>query len=341
MGNIIAIIPARSGSKSVKDKNIRLMNGKPLLAYSIEQALQSSKINRVIVSTDSVYYQEIAQKYGAEVPFIRPREISQDISLDLEVFQHALQWLYDNENYKADICVHLRPTHPIREPEMIDEMVSMLEEDPHLDSMRSICLAKQTPYKMWRFTDDGLIQVEPILHDIPEAYNAPRQALPQIYMQNACIDIVRGSTILEKNSMTGDCIGGYVMKYDFDIDTEDDFLRAEKIQLLSQAVKYCHPLKVCCDIDGILASKTQNNNYIEARPIVENIEIINRLHKKGHHIILFTARGYETGFDWNQFTEDQMKEWNVLFDELIFEKPNADLYIDDKLIELENLKYFL
>ena len=105
--NILAIIPARSGSKSVKDKNIRIMNGKPMLAYSIENALQSGLVNRVIVSTDSPIYQEIACKFGAETPFLRPAEISADSSLDIEVFDHALRWLLDNEGYHADICVHL------------------------------------------------------------------------------------------------------------------------------------------------------------------------------------------------------------------------------------------
>ena len=105
--NILAVIPARSGSKSVKNKNIRLIDGKPMLAYSIEHALKSRLINRVILSTDSEKYAEIGRQFGAEVPFIRPAEFATDTSLDIDVFRHALLWLKENENYEADIVVQL------------------------------------------------------------------------------------------------------------------------------------------------------------------------------------------------------------------------------------------
>lgn len=340
MGRVIAIIPARSGSKSVPDKNIRLMNGKPLIAYSIEQALASSKIDRVIVSTDSPAYKAIAEKHGAEVPFLRPAEFAQDDSLDLDVFQHALLWLKENESYTAEICVHLRPTHPIREVGNIDDMVAMLEKDPDLDSVRSVSLAKQTPYKMWRFSDSQ--KMEPILHeDIPEAYNAPRQKLPKVYMQNACIDVVRSRTILGKNSMTGDHIAGYRMSYDFDIDTEADFLRAERVQLLLQAKREHLRLRIYCDIDGVLASKTPQNDYRRATALQKNISIINSLYEAGHQIVLFTARGYKTGIDWRETTKEQMNNWGVKYHQLFFGKPDADFYVDDKLIGLDQFELLL
>ena len=109
--NILAIIPARSGSKSVVNKNIRLINNKPMMAYSIEHALNSKLINRVIVSTDSEEYAEIARQYGAEVPFIRPAEYATDTALDIDVFRHALTFLKETEGYEADIVVQLRPTY--------------------------------------------------------------------------------------------------------------------------------------------------------------------------------------------------------------------------------------
>lgn len=342
MGKVVAIIPARSGSKSVKNKNIRIMNGKPMLAYSIEQALASSKIDRVIVSTDSPRYQTIAKEYGAEVPFLRPVGISQDTSLDIEVFQHALRWFQNNEQYYADICVHLRPTHPIRAPEDIDKMISVLEENPELDAIRSVSPVKQTPYKMWLFTDGTSHQMHPVTScEVPEAYNAPRQQLPEVYMQNACIDVIRSDTILKKGSMTGDKIAGYKMDYDFDIDTESDFLNAEKAQLLFQAAKDGRKLKICCDIDGILAAKTPSNDYAKATSIEKNIQLINALYKQGCYIVLFTARGYQTGLDWEQITQDQMRRWGVHYHELLFGKPDADIYIDDKFFELETLKILL
>ena len=342
MGHFIALIPARSGSKSVKDKNIRIMNGKPMLAYSIEQALQSKKIERVIVSTDSPVYRDIALQYGAEVPFLRPAEISGDTSLDIEVFKHALRWLQENESYQADICVHLRPTHPVRSVQDIDQMVSLLEEHPEWDAVRSVSPAAQTPYKMWLFPESDSGVMKPLTTcDVPEAYNAPRQKLPQVYMQNACIDVMRASTVLEKHSMTGDRIAGYKMPYDFDIDTEEDFLRAERFMLLEQAIREGKRLKICCDIDGVIAAKTPENDYGRAYPMENNIRTLNALHDMGFQIVLFTARGYKTGIDWKDTTLQQMKAWNVRYHELHFGKPDADIYIDDKFFGLDELRSVL
>lgn len=224
--NIIAVIPARSGSKSVKDKNIRKMNGKPMLAYSIEHAKQSKYINRVIVSTDSQHYAAIAKEYGAEVPFLRPEEYATDTALDYDVFLHCLSYLKDREGYEADIVVQLRPTYPIRNVVDIDRMIEMLWEHPEADSVRSIAQAKEIPYKMWHRQDDGTIT--PIMKGIPECYNMPRQELPKVYYQNACIDVFRGKVVLEKASMSGDVILGYEMDHNYDIDTEEEFLKAEE-----------------------------------------------------------------------------------------------------------------
>jgi CMP-N-acetylneuraminic acid synthetase len=337
----IAVIPARSGSKSVKDKNIRIMNGKPMLAYSIEHAKMAKSVDRVIVSTDSEYYRDIALSYGAEAPFLRPSDISTDKSLDIEVFLHLLKWLEQNESSAApEIFVHLRPTHPVRDFNDIDQMVDILEKNQDADSVRSLSLAKQTPYKMWIFKD-GTNLVQPIAQcSIKEAYNAPRQSLPPVYMQNACIDIVRSKTIIE-GSMTGKKILGYKMDYDFDIDNEDEFLRAERYLTLRDALQTGRKLKLCIDIDGVIASKTSDNNYAMATPLQRNISVINALKQQGHKVCLFTARGYHTGLDWEMITEEQMKNWNIKYDELKFGKPDADIYIDDKLFNLEELKYLI
>lgn len=226
---ILAVIPARSGSKSVKDKNIRLIAGKPMIAYSIEHALKTESIDRVIVSTDSEKYAEIARQYGAEVPFIRPAEYASDTALDLDVFKHALGYLKEKENYVPDIVVQLRPTYPIRDIKDIENMIKYLEKHPDVDSVRCIAPAKEIPYKMW-FMDENNI-LEPIMKDIPECYNMPRQELPKVYYQNACIDVFRTTVVTEKNSMTGDIIAGYKMDENYDIDTEEEFLRAgEKLE---------------------------------------------------------------------------------------------------------------
>ncbi len=223
---VLAVIPARSGSKSVKDKNIRPIAGKPMIAYSIEHALKSPSIDRVIVSTDSQVYADIAEKYGAEVPFIRPAEYATDTALDIDVFKHALNYLKEKEDYVPDIVVQLRPTYPIRDIQDIENMINYLIEHPEIDSVRCVAPAKEIPYKMW-FMNEGEL-LEPVMKDIPECYNMPRQQLPKVYYQNACIDVFRTTVVTEKNSMTGDIIAGYQMEENFDIDTEEDFLRASE-----------------------------------------------------------------------------------------------------------------
>lgn len=226
MGEVLAIIPARSGSKSIKDKNIRLINGKPMLAYSIEHALQAKCIDRVIVSTDSEEYAKIAKKYGAETPFIRPAELAADTSLDIDVFEHALKYLEENEGYLPELVVQLRPTYPVRKISDIENMVSYMKNNPDIDSMRCIASAKEIPYKMWFKDNDNIIS--PIMTEIPECYNMPRQQLPKVYYQNACIDVIRTEVILKKHSMSGERIAGYEMDENFDIDTEEELIAVEK-----------------------------------------------------------------------------------------------------------------
>jgi CMP-N,N'-diacetyllegionaminic acid synthase len=224
---ILGLIPARKGSKSITNKNIRLINGKPLLAYSVEHAAQSKLINRILVSTDSDKYGRIARKHGAEYLFLRPGNISGDKATDLEVFKHALDWLLMNENYVPDICVHLRPTYPIRDPQDIDNMIKIITGNPEIDSVRSVAISPETPYKMWSRNEEGYIK--PLLDcKIPEAYNQPRQILPVVYLQNACIDVIRTSTILHKKSMTGDRIYGYIMEQNWDVDLISQLKKARK-----------------------------------------------------------------------------------------------------------------
>jgi len=333
MKNVLAIIPARSGSKSVKHKNIRLMNNKPLLAYSIEHALKSERINRVIVSTDSKEYAQIAAEYGAEVPFIRPSELSGDYSLDIEVFQHALDFL-KKENYIPDIIVHLRPTFPIRNVQDIDKMVDMMLQDETIDSIRCVVPAKEIPHKMWYLEGDG--ELKPLLNDISEGYNLPRQKLPKTFYQNACIDVINPRAILQYSSMSGKNIKGFLMKQNFDIDTEEEFIQAENYLKVTEGKN-----RYVIDIDGVIAIFRSDLAYNEAEPNFEIINIINHLYDSGNFIVLFTARGYVTKKDWRVLTEKQLNLWGLKYHELHFGKPNADYYIDDKMLDLSLFsKYF-
>jgi len=229
-GEVLVLIPARGGSKSIPRKNILPFAGHPLLAYSVAAGLAAETSQRVIVSTDDEEIASVAKRYGAEVPFIRPAEYSQDHTPDLPVFQHALEWLAEHEDYHPEIVVQLRPTSPFRRVTHIDQAVYRLLERPDADSVRSVCVPFQNPFKMWRIAPEGIMQ--PLMQtDFPEPYNMPRQALPEVYWQTGYVDAAWSDTILKKNSMTGDRILPLVIDPSewIDIDSPDDWRRAERL----------------------------------------------------------------------------------------------------------------
>lgn len=199
---VLALIPARGGSKSIPRKNLLVLAGKPLIAYSIEQALASRHITRTIVSTDDAEIANVARAHGAEVPFMRPAEYAQDDSTDLDVFHHALATLRDRDGYTCDCVVHLRPTGPLRRVAVIDEAIETLLQATDADSLRSVSWPAQTPYKMWRRNGPYL---EPLLRleGTAEPQCQPRQALPEVFWQNGYVDIVRPRVILEQRLMCG------------------------------------------------------------------------------------------------------------------------------------------
>jgi CMP-N,N'-diacetyllegionaminic acid synthase len=228
---VLAIIPARSGSKGIIDKNIVKIKNKPLIEYTIEQCLKSKLINRVIVSTDGNKIAEVSKKSGAEVPFKRPKEISGDLDTDFSCIEHCINWLKDNENYVPDIIVHLRCTTPIRDINEIDNAINYFKKKPNADSLRAIAPTCFNPYKMWTLDKKGWIS--PILkHEkFKEPYNQARQNLPKTFQQDGFIDIMRPSTIWNYKSITGNKILGYEIKErSIDIDTEKDIMVA-KIEL--------------------------------------------------------------------------------------------------------------
>ncbi len=229
---VLAVIPARGGSKGIPRKNIRNFAGYPLIAYSIAAGLQSELVTRVIVSTDDEAIASVARQNGAETPFLRPAELAQDQSTDLPLFEQALQWLRENEGYVPEVVVQLRPTSPIRPLSLVDDAVRLLLDTPDTDCVRGVVSAGQNPYKMWQIDPDSgrmapLLKVE----GITEPYNAPRQALPPAYWQTGHIDAIRTRTILEKHSLTGDVILPLVIdsRYTVDIDNLSDWARYESV----------------------------------------------------------------------------------------------------------------
>ena len=226
MVKIISIIPARSGSKRVKNKNIKLFKNHPLLTHSIKQSRGSKFIQRTIVSTDSKKYAKIATRYGAEVPFLRPKKISKDKSTDLECFKHCINFLHKKENFFPDIIVHLRPTYPIREKNLIDNCIKLLLRKKNFHSLRTICKSEDPIEKMWFKRKNNSIY-NPITKN-NQNHSIADQSLKQSYHQNSCVDVLRVKHTILKNKIAGSKILGYEMHHNFDIDTIADFKNVKK-----------------------------------------------------------------------------------------------------------------
>ncbi|MFC1496772.1 cytidylyltransferase domain-containing protein [Candidatus Margulisiibacteriota bacterium] len=226
---IMCLILARGRSKRVPRKNIRELAGKPLIAYTIECAKQSKYINRIIVSTDDQEIAAVAREYRAEIPFLRPAEISQEDSTELDAFKHALEWLKENERYQPDIIVKLFATSPFRTTQSVDKAIELLLKNPDADSVRSVTLCSEHPYKMWTITGDQLRHFIPPEKKPREAHTLSYQVLPKVYIQNASIDVIRPDNIWTKESITGEKIIPFVMGEieSVDINMPIDFELAE------------------------------------------------------------------------------------------------------------------
>jgi N-acylneuraminate cytidylyltransferase len=229
MAEILAIIPARGGSKGIPRKNIRPFAGYPLISWSIAAGLQAETVKRVIVSTDDDEIAEISRGYGAEAPFQRPAELAADLITDLPVFQHALTWLAEHENYHPNIVVHLHPTSPVRPRGCLDRGIRLLLDHPEAECVRSVLEPSQSPYKMWRI-DEQTGRMIPLLTlpGVSEPYNTPRQSLPLAYVQTGHMNAIRPATILG-GSMTGRVILPLIVaaQYEVDLDTLADWQYGE------------------------------------------------------------------------------------------------------------------
>lgn len=227
--SIVALIPARAGSKRVKNKNIREFHGHPLIAYTIVGALSSGVFDRVVVSTESEETAEIARRYGADVPFLRPSEYAGDKSPDIEWVSYTMEKLLrDDREYKYFSL--LRPTSPFRTPETIQRAWKLFIED-NADSLRAVEKCAQHPYKMWTLDRSGQ-RMKPLFNvkiGGENGYSTPYQALPEIYIQNASLEISRTDVLTRFNSITGESIIPFITEgYEgFDINYPQDWEYAE------------------------------------------------------------------------------------------------------------------
>jgi N-acylneuraminate cytidylyltransferase len=226
MFKIIVIIPARSGSKSLPNKNILPLHGKPLLCYSVAYALGCKSVDKVVVSTDSEQIANIAKKCGAETPFLRPNKYSQDNTRDYPVMKHALEF-FEGIDEIYDIYVLLRPTSPIRPNGLIEMAVKILEDNPFASSVRSVAKIKEHPYRAWCIESDGSMRGGIV--GVEEPYNIPRQELPDMYFQTGDIEAIRRVTLLN-GSVSGGCVYPLIIEHNemVDIDHINDFKNAEE-----------------------------------------------------------------------------------------------------------------
>lgn len=225
---IISLIPARAGSKGVLDKNIRNLGGHPLLEWSIKASLLSESISRTIVSTDSISYQEIAISSGAEAPFLRPPSISADTSGDIEFVLHALTEL-EKSGYTPDYIVHLRPTTPIRKPEVIEEAISTLNNDGVWTSLRSVHEMSESAYKSFEIEESDFLVSAFVRNRDLEKSNLGRQEFPKTYQANGYVDILSVEEIKNTGKIHGNSVLAFLTEPVIEIDTSFDFELAEAI----------------------------------------------------------------------------------------------------------------
>jgi len=228
---VLAVVPARGGSKGIPRKNMLLLAGKPLVAHAVEAGLNATRVSRVLCSTEDEEIASVARAAGAEVPFLRPTDLAQDWSEDWAVFVHALDWLEREDNWRPDIVVNLRPTSPLRLPSHVDAAIKLLL-DTRVDSVKSVTLARQHPHKMWLRRPDGCL--EPFLKTpfrLSRGPDVPRAELNDVYWQNGVVDVTRREVIREQRVMIGQRVAGLVVdaRDAIDIDTPLDLALAEML----------------------------------------------------------------------------------------------------------------
>ena len=234
---VLALIPARSGSKRLPDKNIRRLAGHPLLAYTIAAARSSGIFSGIILSTDSEEYADIGRYYGAEIPFLRPQEMAGDTSPDIEWVEYTLKELKAGGRL-ADCFSILRPTSPFRLPETICRAWAEFQTEPGVDSLRAVEKCSQHPGKMWVIRGRRMTPLLPL--SPPEApwHSQQYQALPEVYVQNASLEIARSRVALEEGTIAGQVIRPFITQgfEGLDVNRPWDWLYAEHLLSSGEAV---------------------------------------------------------------------------------------------------------
>lgn len=226
---VLGLIPARKGSKGIFNKNIIDLGGHPLLAWSIKACQKSLNISKVVVSTDSNEYASIAKAYGADVPFLRPNEISQDNSSDYEFVKHAIDF-FENLGETYDLIAHIRPTSPLREDNVIDNAIETFNKlSISYTSLRSIHEMSESAYKCFELAEGDSLKPIGLPRSIKIDSNAPRQVFPKTFFANGYVDILRVNHVKRSLELHGDHIYGFrtMPISELDVPGDLDFIRYE------------------------------------------------------------------------------------------------------------------
>lgn len=217
--NVIALIPARGGSKRVPGKNIRILQGHPLIAYTISSAIHSGVFTSVLVSTDDEKTAKIASHYGAEVPFLRPSEYAGDTSPDIEWVDYTLRRLQSLGRTFESFSI-LRPTSPFRQPETIQRAWQQFLQVGPIDSLRAVEKCKQHPGKMWVINGDHMTPL--LLNPRGTPWHSMQyQALPEVYVQNASLEIAWSRVVFDQHTIAGKTITPFLTDGTEGVDVND------------------------------------------------------------------------------------------------------------------------
>jgi len=220
--DIVALIPARSGSKGVPDKNIAALGDRPVLAWTIAACQKADIFRRIIVSTDSVLYADLAVSLGAEAPFLRPSEISTDASTDYDFIAHALAWLEDHDQL-PEFIAHMRPTTPLRDPQLIVDAVDAFVGNPNASALRSVHTMAESAYKTFEIYQEQFLKSVGTQSTALDAANAARQSFPTTYQANGYVDVLSVDYVRSNQQLHGDRVVPFITPVVTEIDSHEDF----------------------------------------------------------------------------------------------------------------------
>jgi N-acylneuraminate cytidylyltransferase len=226
MPKVFAIIPARSGSKGVPNKNAKLLAGHSLIEWSVRACMESELIDQVYVSTDSQAYADRAIGYGAQAPFLRPKEISGDKSSDLEMILHAIDW-FTQERYLPDYLVHIRPTTPLRDPKLINDAIKLFINKKDYTALRSVHEMSESAYKSLEISTDRILKKIGTNDSSLDSANSARQDFPKTYMANGYVDVLSIPFITQNKLLHGDKVVPFITPEVVEVDTFYDFEHLE------------------------------------------------------------------------------------------------------------------